>query len=355
MHPLVRKLVKFLKLSYLWVVRIVFAPNRFKVPLLPRLYHAIAGGYMPDQIMLYDFKHQDKHAYLSEFDWYRSRWINEPFDPMLNNKIVCTEVLKPFISVPHISFIKNRGRYMDASDHSRFVGVDEAIRVLQEQKTVFMKPIGAGKGKGVYRLDASGLDDEQESFFIDTKFATREELAALLKSENNWFYSGYVEQSSFLNSIYAETSNTIRFITIREPETGEYRLLFAVLRIGTSDTVPVDNGSRGGLVAAIDPETGELSEARTLWSLDVHVQHPDSQAPIKGQVIPDWDALKARMLSLAAEFPYLNFVAWDILLTDDEPCIIEANTSSGVNIIQLWGPQRYGALGDFYRAHKVIK
>ena len=31
------------------------------------------------------------------------------------------------------------------------------------------------------------------------------------------------------------------------------------------------------------------------------------------------------------------------------------NTSSGVNIIQIWGGQRQKGLGDFYRKHNVIK
>ena len=45
----------------------------------------------------------------------------------------------------------------------------------------------------------------------------------------------------------------------------------------------------------------------------------------------------------------------DILITEEGRCIIEANTSSGVNIIQLWGGQRHKELGDFYRYHGVIK
>ena len=59
------------------------------------------------------------------------------------------------------------------------------------------------------------------------------------------------------------------------------------------------------------------------------------------------------MLNLANRLPYMYFVAWDILITPDGPCIIEANTSSGVNIIQLWGGQRHGELGDFYRHHGI--
>ncbi|MGN0301574.1 MAG: sugar-transfer associated ATP-grasp domain-containing protein, partial [Anaerotardibacter sp.] len=127
-------------------------------------------------------------------------------------------------------------------------------------------------------------------------------------------------------------------------------------RIGTSSTIPVDNASMGGLVACINLETGELSEARSLHNLDVHEVHPDSGNPIKGVVVPEWERIKETALNLAKRFPYIVFVAWDILLGEDgKAYIIEANASSGVNIIQLWGPQKQGELGDFYRAHGVLK
>ena len=66
--------------------------------------------------------------------------------------------------------------------------------------------------------------------------------------------------------------------------------------------------------------------------------------------------IKEEVLALANKMPYMHFIAWDILITEDGGiCVIEANTSSGVNIIQLWGGQRHGELGEFYRYHKVIK
>ena len=51
----------------------------------------------------------------------------------------------------------------------------------------------------------------------------------------------------------------------------------------------------------------------------------------------------------------MDFIAWDILVTEEGFCVIEANTSSGVNIIQLWGGQRQGELGEFFRHYNVIK
>ena len=61
-------------------------------------------------------------------------------------------------------------------------------------------------------------------------------------------------------------------------------------------------------------------------------------------------------MGLAESLPFLHFVAWDVVkMEDGTNCIIEANTSSGVNIIQLWGGQRNGELGNFYRRYGAIR
>ena len=124
-----------------------------------------------------------------------------------------------------------------------------------------------------------------------------------LKKSPNWLICAYAHQADYLNAIYPNAANTLRMIVLRSAETGEFELCFAVQRIGAAWTGAVDNGSRGGLVANVD----------------------------------------------------LDIIAWDILPTAEGFTVIEANTSSGVNIIQLWGPQRYGRLGDFYREHGIIK
>lgn len=352
MNSFLKKAIKKAKLAYLWVDRILFAPNRFHAGLLTRLDLAIRGGYMVDQNAIYDLKHNARKPYLSEFDWYRSRWINEPFDQMLNNKIICTEVLEQYTYVPRIFMMKNKGRivYLDKEHADGYRTNEDVLNLLHEHSILFMKPLAAGKGKGVFRIELL-----YEQIAVDGKAMSKEEFFEFLNNEDGWFLSEGVKQHPFLDSIYDKTTNTIRFITLRDPSTGNFKVFFAVQRIGTSATIPVDNGSRGGLVSCINLETGELSEARSLHSTEVHEVHPDSGAPIKGRVIPDWDGLKEHMLGLARTFPFMNFIAWDILLTENGPCIIEANTSSGVNIIQLWGPQRYGELGDFYRFHGAIK
>ena len=82
--------------------------------------------------------------------------------------------------------------------------------------------------------------------------------------------------------------------------------------------------------------------------------HPDSGAEIVNTRIPGWGNIKKEVIEVADRLPYLNYIAWDLLLTEDGVCVIEANTSSGVNIIQLWGGQRNGGLGEALRSYGVI-
>ncbi|MEG2626674.1 MAG: sugar-transfer associated ATP-grasp domain-containing protein [Anaerovoracaceae bacterium] len=348
MFKFAKKCIKKLKLFLLYFRRIIFAKNHFKCPFYKKVRANICGGYLADQWMLYDFDHNDKKEYLSEFDWYRSRYINEPFDFILNNKIAAAEVLKQYIRVPESYMIKNKG-FLSSFD-SKGMEYEDAVTLLKEKGKLFIKPYGAGKGTGV-----NILIYQDGQLFVDRTPYTDEELIQFLKDRDDWFICESMKQHHYSDAIYDKTVNTIRMITLRDIDTHKFKIFFAVQRIGTSDTIPVDNGSRGGLVSKIDLDTGVLSEARCLHNLNVYKVHPDSGAQIEGAVIPDWEDMKTQILELTNKLPYMHFIAWDILKTEEGICIIEANTSSGVNIIQLWGGQRNKELGDFYRYHKVIK
>ena len=344
-----RKALKKLKLFVLYWTRIVFVKNNFKVPFFAKLRANIFGGYLGDQYILYDFKHNDKNEYLSEFDWYRSRYINEPFDFAFNNKVVCTEILKHHIRFAENYFIINKGVLHDFENGP--IEYERVYERLVEEGNLFIKPFAMGKGNGVHRLAC----DKDGKLYIDEKEYTKDGLIEYLKKLDGYIICECMKQHSYSDNIYDKTVNTIRFITMRDVETHQMKVFFAVQRIGTAKTIPVDNGSKGGLVAKIDLETGVLSEARCLQDLGVFKVHPDSGNPIEGAQIPNWTAIKEQMLDVCKKIPYMDFIAWDLLITEEGVCVIEANTSSGVNIIQLWGGQKQGELGDFFRHYNVIK
>lgn len=340
---------KKLKLFVLYWRRIVFVKNHFSVSPWDKLRANVFGGFLADQWALYELDMKKRKEYLSEFDWYRSRYINEPFDYMLNNKVVTTEVLRQYIRVPEILAVNSKGLAADLSG-TPLSGDDELALVREAGKTI-IKPFGKGKGNGVHCLSYDGT-----AYGIDGRTADECELRDLLEGSKDWYLSETMQQHPYAAALYDQTVNTIRIITMRDPETGRFKVFFAVQRVGTQKTIPVDNASQGGLVCRIDLESGRLSHARSLHNRTVYEHHPDSGIRFEDVVIPDWKELKQEILELVNHFPYLHFVAWDVIkLPDGTNCIIEANTSSGVNIIQLWGGQRNGELGAFYRHYKVIK
>lgn len=338
-----------IELIAIWVVRILFAPNHFGVNVFRRIYYAVFGGFMVDQIAMYDLDRKKKKKYLSEFDWHRSRRINEPYSAMLNNKLVFAEAVKHFCSTPELYAVKQHGRTVGLNGR-KISSAQDIISLLHETGALVVKPVCAGKGNDIY---IAVMTDK--GLVLNGESSDENKLLSVLDKGKEYLVCAYAHQAEYLMRIYPSCANTLRMITLYNEEKGGFELCYAVQRIGTSHTGAVDNGSRGGLVANVDLASGRLSEARTLHDLSVYKKHPDTGADIEGTLIPDWDRIKDGVLAVSDRFPYLDFIAWDILPTDDGFTVIEANTSSGVNIIQLWSPERDGKLGEFYRKHGAIK
>ena len=209
--------IKKMKLVLLYFRRILFAKNHFKCPFYKKIRANLSGGFLADQWMLYDFDHNDRHEYLSEFDWYRSRYINEPFDFVCNNKIASAEILKQYVRVPESYMIKNRGFL--SSFQSVAMEYEDALTLLKEKGSYFFKPYGKGKGTGVVIMT---YDYEKDTPCIDLKPITKEEFINYLKKHDDWFLSEAMKQHHFLDELYDKTVNTIRFINLKDPKTHQF-------------------------------------------------------------------------------------------------------------------------------------
>lgn len=341
------KIKRLIWLLLVFIVRIVLAPRKFKVPILKGLYYNFFGGFTANQVALYNLNKKNKHEYLSEFDWYKSRKINYPNAYKLNNKLTCNNIIKDYVNVPTTCITKEQGIYKNRNN--QVIKLEEVITELKKEKSLFFKPISIGKGRGIFRLDY-----EKNKFFIDYKKISEKELKKILEEKENYFISTRIKQNAYLDKIYDKTSNTIRIITARN-NNGKIEVLAAVQRIGTKTTIPVDNGSQGGLIANIDLNKGTLSAARSLNNKKIYKNHPDSNSQIEGIKIPNWNYIKEEITKVTTKLTDFKFIAWDILPTKDGFYVIEANNSSGVNIIQIFGGQRNKKLGNYYKSQGIIK
>lgn len=119
-------------------------------------------------------------------------------------------------------------------------------------------------------------------FGVDQEKKTAEEMKRLFEKESEWYLSETITQHAYAAGLYDKTCNTIRMITLRDPDSGRIKLFFAVQRVGTAKTIPVDNASQGGLVCKIDLETGPLSMQGSLHTTQIYEEHPTPASALTG-------------------------------------------------------------------------
>jgi len=92
-------------------------------------------------------------------------------------------------------------------------------------------------------------------------------------------------------------------------------------------------------VAEVDLESGVLSAAAQIGAGNVlrfRSDHPDSTARIEGVAVPHWEAAKALVLRLCDRLPHLDYVGWDVAITEHGPVVIEGNSHPSLRFFQLY-------------------
>ena len=323
----------------------------YKIPFLERVKYALKG-FSADEAYFYNFKDNDYREYISEYERLRSREINGPYKFILDDKLIFEEVVGKYVRVP-----MNYACILDGvlyGLHDNGMNNDNVIDYLRKYRTTVLKWNGRGGGEGTYVIS---FDDV--GFSVNGVNKDVEEVKDLFNRRGDAILCEYMTQSEFSSSLYPYTTNTIRIVCAKKKGERDAKFIKAIQRVGCQESIPVDNVSMGGLTLDINKSTGELGVGIAKYGRPDRVMvpfrnHPDSGGAFVGKAIPDWENIVQEVVALTNKLPFLNYVAWDILLTDDGFCVIEGNSSSGCGIFQMEKGVRNSELGDIYRSYKII-
>ncbi len=213
-------------------------------------------------------------------------------------------------------------------------------RVSSQQKIEFvtgklphqfvLKPIRSAYGKGVavFTRNHTGFVDTNGSSF------TPQELVKYLESD---YPDAFLIQERIQNhpDIVALTGSgalqTVRFITLIDKK-GQPRLLHAHFKPITKPDIIIDThieGLLGNVEVPVDIEQGILGPGNQIIDTGQGIlkiiEHPLTGKPFRGFKLPGWKQACRLATSAAVKFLPLRTIGWDIALTPDGPCIIEAN------------------------------
>ena len=231
----------------------------------------------------------------------------------------------------------------------------DLIEVIKAQRDIIIKKMVGGGGKGIFKI--SHLNNDM---YMDDEKVSYEKFESFISSLERHIIQQYIIQASYSNNIYSGTINTIRILTMRDPDTKEAFIATAVHKFGSEKTKPVDNVWKGGMTALVDLDTGVLQQAAYHHSNNKKIEwketHPDTNEKIEGTVIPNWENVKSTILNLTNELSYLNYVGWDAVVTDEGVKVIEGNNYSDVNILQIHQPLLNNEkVKRFYKYYGIIR
>ena len=245
-------------------------------------------------------------------------------------------------------FHKNGGVWKDTGEIFGFEDLPDIFKRMDGHKVV-IKPIRGSSGARIVVADVCN-EGNDVSLLISGKKVPLTEFAKNFK-KIHYIIEDRLLQHDDLNAIYPHAVNSVRINTLYD--TRDVKLWGAIIKLGTHGA-EIDNWGKGSLCVGIDMESGRLSTG----SYDINFSqkiiapisfHPDTQVKFEGVLLPYWQELKDAVRQAAKIAPILPYIAWDVAITPEGPCIIEGNGRSDLSMVQVHGGLRNQEAIDWWR------
>lgn len=292
-------------------------------------------GFYSWRIAQYGLTEENFRGILSDRDYKWLRPINNGYYKWFWNKKISAYILRPFREcVPEIWFwtaVRDGVWSIYPFRKAGTARMEELLALLRTKGELAMKPAESSHGIGFRHLQfADGWYYINGTPMVEDAFCREIEACG-----GDMLIMEYVRGHEMLRGIYPDVVNTVRIMTIRRPDGNFIR--HAYLRIGTKATGHTDNLASGGIAAEIRLEDGSLREARLLHN---HVytpcrRHPDTGALLEG-TIPHWDAIRTRIEEICRYLYPLEYLGFDVAVTDDGFRILEINTHQDLQQYPLY-------------------
>lgn len=192
------------------------------------------------------------------------------------------------------------------------------VAFLLDKGRVMVKPICGSLGDGIEIISKNDIA-ETESFFA----------GIMEKYPDGCVAEELITQEESLAKLNPTSVNTLRITTVRMDDRVDAE---SFLRVGKMFS-KVDNVAKGGIVCALDQETGKIIRAIDIFG-NIFTAHPHTNMPLVGYTVPRFKEAVALAKELALVLPDYRYMGWDLALTDSGWILVELNAKAGIYCIQ---------------------
>lgn len=319
-------------------------PYHPQISLLRR-FKLLRHGFLSKWWEIYNLDEYKLEDYFS--DWkkvemglmYDKRNERAGYPYGLNNKIFSTALLGQHVRVPAIYGEIERGNIIPLNWKANCpLGISWKDTCQAAGGALILKPTAGQRGDGIFFIRSK--DDQ---LTLNGQTVSEEAIQKHISNLDEYMITEFIKQGNYATELYSNTTNTVRAVSIIEPEASTPHLLIAVQRIGSSFSGLIDNLTTGGVCAEINLETGILGQGAICPAPDYHLtwhdRHPDTNNLISGVSIPNWKEVKRQILTIHLNLAYFKLLSLDLIIGDDGDInVIEADTVSGIHVLQIHRP-----------------
>lgn len=195
---------------------------------------------------------------------------------------------------------------------------EEFSTFAQGLTEIFIKPLDSCSGRGT------------EIISVPFEIEAKKKLYAELINRPSILVEECVKQHPLMAEIYPNSVNTVRIVTLMKD--GVCNTLCAFVRFGCEGIT--DNFGNGGVLAAVDVETGKIITPAINMKGQTFAHHPVTEKEILGFQIPHWDKVRSITEEAIEAVEGVNYVGWDVAICEDKVVIIEGNSCPGLGAYQ---------------------
>lgn len=204
---------------------------------------------------------------------------------------------------------------------------EDLEQFVRQNAPVFIKQVNGECGDGVFSVCC-------RDGALSVNGRPCDSLSSKLDGEATYVVQPTLVQHPELSRLYPQAVNTLRIITVRNPE-GEIEIFSTVLRVGVHGN-QVDNWALGGLSFGVK-EDGRLTD-RGFYKPGhgtVQTSHPDTHVVFGTFRIPFCREAKELCIKAHNALKGIHSIGWDVAITEHGPILIEGNDNWEISLIQV--------------------
>ncbi len=278
-------------------------------------------------IDLHDMKNYLPYYFMGNLYW---PYSYKQYSDLIKNKFFCYTLFSEFHeNQAKILLLCDDGNLYDT--HNNIITDEDVESLLQQTNSakLFLKPNKGSWGAGITIFNR----DENENYLDQHNQKLSAEYIRQIARPGDFILQEGIIQRRCMSDIYPHAVNTIRVITkcINQNPI----IMYTVLRMGRGGT-QVDNAAAGGLFINVDKKTGRLGEKAFDYGLKqkYYTTHPDTGLVFNDYPLDGWEEFREFMERNILKMRELEYIGWDIALTESGPLIVELNASPEMDIVQ---------------------